>query len=34
MMIELWMGNRVMGEEDKNNVNNTSRYGKSGAQLA
>jgi len=34
MMIELWMGKREMGDEDQNDLEDTSRYEKSGVQLA
>ena len=34
MMVELWMRKREMGEEDENDVEDTSAYEKSGARLA
>jgi hypothetical protein len=33
MMLELWMRKREMGDEDENNVEDTSRYEKSGIRL-
>jgi len=34
MMIELWTRKREMGDEDENDVVDTSRYEKSGVLLA
>jgi len=34
MMVELWMSKREMGDEDENDMENTSGPGKSGVQLA
>jgi len=34
MMVEMWMKKREMGDEDENNVEDTSRYEKSGVRLA
>jgi len=34
MMVELWMRKREMGDEDENDVEDTSRYENSGVQLA
>jgi len=34
MMVEMWMGKREMGDEDENDVEDTSGYKKSGVQLA
>jgi hypothetical protein len=34
MMVELWTRKREMGEEDENDVENTSCYEKSGVQVA
>jgi len=34
MMVELWTRKREMGDEDENNMENTSGYEKSGVQLA
>jgi hypothetical protein len=34
MMVELWTRKREMGDEDKNDMENTSSYEKSEVQLA
>jgi len=34
MMIELWTRNREIGDEDENNMEDTSGYAKSGVRLA
>jgi hypothetical protein len=34
MMVELWTRRREMGDEDENNMEDTSGYDKSGVQLA
>jgi len=34
MMVELWTRKREMGDEDENDVEDTSGYDKSGVQLA
>jgi len=34
MMVELWTRKREMGDEDENDMEDTSCYGKSGVQLA
>jgi len=34
MMVEMWMTKREMGDEDENDVEDTSRYEKSGVRLA
>jgi len=34
MIIELWTRKREMGDEDENDMENTSGYEKSGVQLA
>ena len=34
MIVELWTRKREMGDDDKNNVQDTSRYEKSGVQLS
>jgi len=34
MMVELWMRKREMGDKDRNDVEDTSRYEKSGIRLA
>jgi hypothetical protein len=34
MIVVLWMRNREMGEEDENDMKDTSTYEKSGAQCA
>jgi len=34
MLVEWWMRKREMGDEDVNDVEDTSRYEKSGEQLA
>jgi len=34
MMVEMWMRKREMGDEDENDVEDTSRYEKSGVPLA
>jgi len=34
MMVELWTRKREMGDEDENDMENTSGYEKSGAPLA
>jgi hypothetical protein len=34
MMVELWTRKREMGDEDKNDMENTSGYEKSAVQLA
>jgi hypothetical protein len=33
MMVELWTRKREMGDENEDNVDDTSRYGKQGVQL-
>jgi hypothetical protein len=33
MMLELWMRKRAMGDEDENDVEDTSRYEKSAIRL-
>jgi len=34
MMVEMWIRNREMGDVDKNDVDDTSGYEKSGVRLA
>jgi hypothetical protein len=34
MMVELWMRKREMGDQDENDMEDTSRNGKSGVRLA
>ena len=34
MMVEMWMRKREMGDEDENDVEDTSGYEKSGVRLA
>jgi hypothetical protein len=34
MMVELWTRKREMGDEDENDMENTSGYDKSGVQFA
>jgi len=34
MMVELWTRNREMGDEDENDMEDTSGYEKSGVRLA
>jgi len=34
MMVEMWMRNREMGDEDENDVEDMSGYEQSGVQLA
>jgi len=34
MMVELWTRKREMGDEDENDMEDTSSYGKAGVRLA